>query len=242
MTLTPQQIKIFYEEAFKTFDKKIKIPDVEIQFYPYVNVNSRIKSNKGKVSVRIAELLREVPKEIHQALALILVAKLLGRKVPPKARQIYRNFLSDKDFQSKAFENKRKNGRKLITSPKGQFFNLENIFGKLNLVYFQNEIPKPTLSWSQRRTYRRLGHYDPIHNTIIISKSLDGKNVPKFVVEYVVYHEMLHIKHPVYEQNGRRYVHTPRFKRDEAKFAYFEEAEKWIDENALKIKRKAKKS
>lgn len=242
MILQPQQIEIYYEEAFRFYDKTIKTPKVEVEFYPYVNVNSRIKSSNGVVSVRIAELLNNAPLEIYKALAYILVAKLLGKKVPANARKVYREFLSKEDFQEKAIKHKRKTGRKIITSPQGNVYDLENIFGKLNLIYFQNEIEKPEISWSQRRTYRRLGHHDPVHNAIIISKSLDEKTVPKFVVEYVVYHEMLHIKHPVYQKNGRRCVHTPEFKRDEEKFPYFDDAEKWIDKNALKIKRKVKRN
>lgn len=241
MNLTTLQIEIYYEEAFGHFDKKIKTPEVQVEFYPYVNVNSKIRSSNGKVFVRIAELLNNAPLDVHKALAYILVAKLLGKQVPSKARSFYRQFLDNEDFQDKAIEHKRQNGRKVITSPKGDFFDLENIFNKLNSIYFQDEISKPTLSWSKRRTYRRLGHHDPVHNAIIISKSLDEKNVPKFVVEYVMYHEMLHIKHPAIQQNGRRCVHTSIFKRDEEKFKHFNKAERWIEENALKIKRKVKR-
>ncbi len=241
MILTPQQVEMCYKEVFSFYDDEIKTPSVEVEFYPYVNVNSRIKSSNGTVYVKIAELLNNVPLKIHEALAHILVAKLLGKKVPVNARKIYRDFLNKADFQAKAINHKRETGRKMITSPIGNVYNLENIFGKLNLVYFQNEIEKPQLSWSIRQTYRRLGHHDPVHNAVIISKSLDAKDVPKYVVEYVVYHEMLHIKHPVYQKNGRRCVHTTEFKRDEEKFPYFDDAEKWIEENALRIKRKVKR-
>ncbi len=241
MILAPQQIEIYYKEAFSYFDAKIKTPDVKVEFYPYVNINSRIKSNDGTVYVRIAELLNNAPIEIHKALAHILVAKLLRRKVPKNARKKYREFVSNENFQVKAIANKRKKGRKIITTAKGDIYNLEKNFGQLNLIYLQNKIPTPTLSWSQRKTYRRLGHHDPIHDTIIISRSLDDENVPKYVVEYIVYHEMLHIKHPVKTRNGRRCIHGPIFKRDEEKFLYFEKAEKWINENALKIERSIKR-
>ncbi len=242
MHLTPQKIKNYYEKAFLHFEKNIKMPEIEIIFYPYVNVNNRIKSRNNKVSVRISELLADAPIAVHKALAQILVAKLIGKKVPVKSKKIYKEYLDDENFQDIAIAHKRKNGRKILTSPKGEFFDLEKIFGKLNLVYFQNKIAKPSLSWSQRKTYRRLGHHDPVHDAIIISRSLDDKSVPKYVVEYVVYHEMLHIKHPAKNQNGRRCVHTSIFKRDEEKFAYYEEADRWIEENALKIKRKVKRA
>ncbi|MDQ3322905.1 MAG: M48 family peptidase, partial [Acidobacteriota bacterium] len=86
-----------------------------------------------------------------------------------------------------------------------------------------------------------LGHHDAAHETIVVSRSLDGGKVPKYVVEFVVYHEMLHIFHPTVHRSGRRYNHTPAFRRDERQFAYFEEAENWIERNVKNLKRQAKK-
>ncbi|HEX9962043.1 MAG TPA: hypothetical protein VGB00_13995, partial [Pyrinomonadaceae bacterium] len=75
---------------------------------------------------------------------------------------------------------------------------------------------------------------------LVVSKSLDDKKVPAFVVESVVYHEMLHIKHPTIIRNGRRYNHTPAFRRDEEIFEHFAAAEAWITRNAYALKRKVK--
>jgi hypothetical protein len=234
------EIRMLYEQAFEFLEESKSPPEIEIRFYPYVSVNHTIRVRRGKVFVRVSDLFKHVPFEVHKALAFILVAKLLDKPVPVEARRFYRNFVNDKEFQDVAIENKRRKGRKVITSAIGEFCNLEHIFGKLNLIYFQNEIPKPKLTWSRSRSYRRLGHFDKAHNSITISKALDDSYVPKFVVEYVVYHEMLHIKHPTQHRNGRRYNHTPAFKRDEEKFAYFDEAEDWIEDNSAKLKRKSK--
>ncbi|MEZ5345054.1 MAG: hypothetical protein R2681_05790 [Pyrinomonadaceae bacterium] len=239
--LSLTEIRTLYEHNFKSLDRSRKTPEIEIRFYPYVNINHTIRIRSGKVYVRISELFRFAPRFAHESLAEILVSKLLSKKIPAEARKLYRKFINSESFQKIAAENKRSKGRKDIISAKGSCFDLEDIFGKINLVYFQNEIPKPALTWSRKRTYRRLGHHDTVHNSITISKSLDDADVPKFVVEYVVYHEMLHIKHPTVHKNGRRYNHTPAFKRDEEKFAYFYEAERWIEENSGDLRRKAKK-
>ncbi|MDQ3132838.1 MAG: SprT-like domain-containing protein, partial [Acidobacteriota bacterium] len=145
------------------------------------------------------------------------------------------------EIRALATENKRVRGRKIISSANGDFYDLEEIFARLNRNYFQDKLPKPVLSWSAKKTYRILGHHDSTHETIIISKSLDDKKVPPFVVEYVVFHEMLHIFHPTEHRDGRRYNHTPQFRRNERKFQYFEEAESWIERNVKKFKRNAKR-
>jgi predicted metal-dependent hydrolase len=90
-------------------------------------------------------------------------------------------------------------------------------------------LQKPTLTWSQRRTRRILGHHDAAHDTIVISKTLDGADVPEWFVEYVLYHEMLHMKHPARLVKGRRYYHTNAFRLEEQRFPYYQEAQDFLD-------------
>ena len=234
------EIKIFYDEAFQAFASKRAIPEIEISFYPYIGINHTIRVRNGKVFVRLAEICRDMPLNGQKALAYILVAKLLRKKVPPRAREVYSNFIKRQEIRERAVENKKTRGRKIVTSPKGSFYDLDEIFDRLNQNYFKNSLPKPVLSWSSRRTYRILGHHDSTHETVIVSRSLDDKKVPRFVVEYVVFHEMLHIFHPTEHRNGRRFNHTPAFKRNERKFRYFVEADNWIEQNVKHLKRKAK--
>jgi hypothetical protein len=234
-------IRDFYEEAFRTFDKNRETPQIDVRFYPYIGINHTIRVREGKVFVRIAEICRGMPPIGHQALAYILVAKLLRKKVPGPSREIYSKFIKTREIREKATENKRARGRKVVSSHKGVFYDLGKIFERLNRDYFRGLVPTPVLTWSARKTYRILGHHDSTHETIVISKSLDAHDVPKYVVEYVVFHEMLHIHHPTQHRDGRRYNHTPQFRRDERKFAYFEEAEKWIEKNVRKLKKNAKR-
>src|SRR4028119_2475769 len=228
-------LRKFYEEAFQALDAKRKTPEIEVSFYPYVGINHTIRLRGGVIFVRLAEICRAAPLDVQRALAYILVAKLLRKKVSPLAAQIYHSFVKTREMQTMAVENKRAKGRKIVTSSKGEIYDLDEIFARLNQTYFRNTIEKPTLSWSARKTYRILGHHDSTHQTIIISKSLDDAVVPKYVVEFVVFHEMLHIFHPTTHRDGRRFNHTPQFRRDEKKFVRFQEAEDWIEQNAGKL-------
>ena len=77
----------------------------------------------------------------------------------------------------------------------------------------------------------RLGTYSDHDRLIRIHRCLDSADVPAFVVESVVYHEMLHADLPVEIHNGRRRLHTPEFRRRERLFHRFTEAESWLDEH-----------
>lgn len=235
------EIQKLYAEAFGIYDKGRKTPEIEVSFYPYVGINHTIRIRKGRVFVRIGEICREMPLDAHRGLARILVAKLYGRRPPKQLSEVYADYIKTPEIRRRAAENKRKHGRKVITSSKGTAYDLDAVFNILNLQYFSGKLPKPTLTWSSRKTYRVLGHYDAAHDTIVISRSLDSPDVPRFVVEHVVFHEMLHVAHPTKHVNGRRYNHTAAFKKDERKFEFYTKAERWIERNVRKFERDAKK-
>ena len=106
------------------------------------------------------------------------------------------------------------------------------MFAKLNRSYFDSTLEKPTLTWSQRKTRNVLGHHDRVYETITISKSLDSPLIPDWFVEYILYHEMLHIKHEAQMINGRRYYHTAAFRIDERRFTRYADAQVWLEQTA----------
>ena len=71
---------------------------------------------------------------------------------------------------------------------------------------------------------RSLGHYDAAHNTIVVSRVFDRPSSPRYALEYLLYHEMLHLKHPVRMRGVRRCVHSREFKAEEALFPELAEA------------------
>jgi hypothetical protein len=223
-------IKNFYKEAFE-LPGRMKAPEIDVRFYPYIGLHHTIRLREGKAYVRLAELMADAPLAVQRALAFILVAKLMRRKSPKAANQLYRDYTTQAHIRDKEEKSRKTRGRKMIGSAQGRFYDLDEMFVQLNERYFRSELPKPTLTWSQRRTYSILGHHDPTHETIVISKSLDSARVPAFVVEYILYHELLHIKHPTEVINGRQRKHSPAFKKDEKKFAYYAQAEKWLKYN-----------
>jgi hypothetical protein len=73
-----------------------------------------------------------------------------------------------------------------------------------------------------------LGHFDPSHNAIVISRIFDRKTVAPLVLEYVMYHEMLHLRFPVDHTRARRRVHTREFREAEKKFAQWKDAKELL--------------
>ena len=114
-------------------------------------------------------------------------------------------------------------------APQGKHFNLEEIFEKLNREHFHGLLGRPQLSWSRAASRTALGHFDSAHNAVIISKIFDRPETPRFLVEYILYHEMLHLKHPVVSRRGQRCVHSALFREEERHFPKFLQAKRLLD-------------
>ncbi len=84
------------------------------------------------------------------------------------------------------------------------------------------------LVWSQRRHRTVLGHYDPAHDAIVLNRGLDDHQVPAWVLEYVLFHEMLHAHLGEQTCGGQRFVHHAEFREAEKRFVEFDKAKKFI--------------
>ena len=111
---------------------------------------------------------------------------------------------------------------------RGRCFNLEDIFERVNNSYFESRILKPRLTWNETLTRRKLGHYDPHTDTVMVSISLDTSQTPEYVLDFVIYHELLHKQYGVKNVNGRRYAHTPAFRKAESKFKQYQQAQDYL--------------
>jgi len=120
-------------------------------------------------------------------------------------------------------------------SPVGRFFHLDEIRDRLNERFFQGGV-RACIGWGRtpgrrRRKSIRLGVYDHQTREIRIHPALDHPEVPRFFVEFIVFHEMLHQLFPSSNGPGRR-VHHPRAFRDrERAFPLYEAAIAWEREN-----------
>ena len=115
-------------------------------------------------------------------------------------------------------------GRKRVEGPQGVRYDLNQIFEELNFHYFHGLMARPILGWSPYASRTLLGHYDPSHNAIVLSRVLDRIDTPKLAVEYVLFHEMLHLRFPAEHKGARRRVHTRDFKDAERQFEGLAEA------------------
>jgi hypothetical protein len=222
---TPEEI---FLRVFSELRPRTKAPSVAIEYCRFANANSFIRWQGDQMSVRITDVLEGAPAPILESLAYILITKLLKRPTPKEHNDRYRRYLNRKDMRRSLHLVRQTRGRKFVSGGKGAHYDLESLFEELNFRYFYGLMARPLLGWSRRPSRTMLGHFDPSHNAIIISKALDSASVPKIAIEYVMFHEMLHLRFPVEHRGVRRCVHTPEFKAAERQYEYWKEAKELL--------------
>jgi len=121
--------------------------------------------------------------------------------------------------------------RPCAINAQGKYFKLNEIFDFLNKRYFDDRI-KATINWGKKRYRwykgkRTLGSYDVNNNMIRINTVLDRKAVPRYFIEFIVYHEMIHADMNLKKDKGRKIIHTKEFKIREQLFEKYKKAILW---------------
>ena len=180
------------------------------------------RSYRNAIVIQVSEGFIMASDDILEA---VITSALLGRS--QKTAQVIRDYSVSEEFSDVLIE------LDLMVEPiaeraKGKCYDLDEIFEAVNREYLGGQMAKPHLTWSRRFTVRKFAHYERARDRVVMSLTLDDDHIPRFVVEFVLYHELLHKQHGARWINDRLTAHTPEFRQDEQKFKLYEEAQQWM--------------
>jgi hypothetical protein len=216
-------IPIFQEE-YRALRSRAPMPPIAVRFRRFTSLNTTIRLREGQIRVSLSDLLEGAPEPVARAIAHILLAKLYKKPIDTAHNLRYKRFATSTAVTRQTELIRGARGNKRFSGPEGRFYHLEEIFDALNLRFFGGLLGRPELTWSEQTAKRALGHYDAAHNTIVVSRIFDRPSSPRYAIEYLLYHEMLHLKHPVTRRGLRRCVHSRAFKAEEKLFPQLKEA------------------
>jgi hypothetical protein len=193
----------------------------------WTNNRSVMLSLKGHARdgyhLRLHHMFLQAPDTVWHALAAYI------RNTKGAAREILRTYIQQ--HQHTICQPPQPAPRSPLLQARGHYFDLEAIYQELNQTYFANRI-QARITWSRQpskrpRTSIRFGSYHARDRVIRIHRLLDQSFVPRYVVEDVVFHEMLHQLIPRQRVNGRWCIHPPAFRQHEQRFRYHRQAKQW---------------
>ena len=160
---------------------------LELSFY-HLGSLYKITEDSSSKNISVHESFIHAPDKI-----LTAILDTVFSKHSKPSRQIIRDYTFTPEYQATRTE------LEYLGVPPGSYargnvHHLDLSFNRVNQEYFQNSLSQPFLIWSSRLTYRKFGHYQWDIDTVMISQTLDNRRVPEYVVDYVMYHELLHKK------------------------------------------------
>jgi hypothetical protein len=203
-------------------------PTFVVEFHPYAGLTHTIRIRQDTAQVRLSDVLRDAPVNVVEAVAAILLGRLYRRRAPGELLDRYRQYSHAKSTRQKLTLVRQRRAQKMEHRPAGAYHDLEPMFDDLNRRYFGHSLTRPRLGWSRRRWRSQLGCFDPALNQIVMNRELDQHAVPEYVVAYVLYHEMLHVKHPIRFERCRRESHSAKFRKEEKLFEDYQRAMKFL--------------
>jgi hypothetical protein len=116
-------------------------------------------------------------------------------------------------------------------STKGEHHDLLTLYNDVNAKYFGGMV-EALITWGRKATPRRrttikLGSYSAIERLIRLHPNLDRSWIPRYFVQFIIYHEMLHHVIPASRGAGRSLLHPPEFRERERQFRHYERAIAW---------------
>ena len=203
-------------------------PHFVAEFFPYAGLVQTIRLRRDTVHVRFSDLMHNAPATVLESAAALLMSRLYRRKLPREITAAYTDYAAHHRTRRRVTHLRRRRARRAALAPAGRFFDLAPMFERLNREYFAGALAAPQLGWSARPWRSLLGLFDPALNQIVLSSRLDREGVPEFAVEYVLFHEMLHMKHPIRRARCGLQSHSPQFRAEEKRYRNYTQAWRYL--------------
>lgn len=218
-----------FQRMFTRLGCEGRPPRFHVEFYPYSSLVLTIRRREDQIFVRFSDLLCRAPLAVLEGAAALLLGRIYRRKPSAPLIAPYLDYARSQRTRDRIQRMRGGRVRRAATGPAGQHFNLSQMFDELNAQYFGGKLARPHISWSARTWRRQFGCYDPGPNQIVLNRRMDRPNVPRFAVEYVLFHEMLHVKHPTRRSGCTLVSHSREFRQEEKLYPHFTRARRLLD-------------
>jgi hypothetical protein len=202
----------------------LEVRSVRVEFCPFrATLYSFRITPEGTARLKFHRVFELAPDDVLYQAARLMLCRRRGERARVE-RRAYDAFV--KALPPGAFDlpGARRASWRARPGP-GRVHSLEESFARVNARYFQGRLPRPRLCWSPRAARRVMGTYQERSDRVIVSRRLDAANVPLLVLDYLMYHELLHkFLGPRKRRDGRRNLHGAEFKRLERRFERLTEA------------------
>ena len=211
-------------KAFQMVGKEYGYDSVSAEFMESKEFKIKWRRSCGWIEFETSDYLKNAPSDVIKGLAEMIFSRLSGTRMSEYPKAMHDWITSDEFIKNNQPEFLRRS-KNLTRSAKGEHIDLNGSYRRLvdmGLVTYDKDV---VISWTKRPNVKSIGHASVLMKVITISSALDSPNIPEFVSDYVLFHELLHLKKG-FDPFGER--HGTDFRAMESAYPMREEAEKWL--------------
>lgn len=211
-------------ESFRTAGREFGYYDVDAEFAAFKELKIKWQRSRGRAEFKVSDYLSDADPGMMEDMARVLFSRMAGGGAVGYPESINGWMTSEGFVRSKQpiYVRRSKN---LSRSPEGKERDLRDSYRRLvdqGLAVRDDDV---FMTWTKDPNVRRVGYCSVLMKVVAISSIFDNRAIPEYVLDYVVYHELLHIM-AGFDPFGRK--HGPDFRREERKYPRREEAEQWL--------------
>lgn len=204
-----------------------------LQIYPYSTSIYSIRAQSGTFEIRL-----------HEALDLMTdtdcrnFAQYIAGRRWKDLKRLLKNYQDTTPgyMEMCRFFREIKAAKAAENDTEGSVYDLEAVFQACNVRNFGGKMQRPEgLRWSARVNHSTMGSYNLRSDTVMINRGLDSRKVPAYVLDFVMYHELLHKLLGIETSGSRNRAHTPEFRKLEQAHPDYQHAQDFIRKNAAKL-------
>jgi hypothetical protein len=230
------ELPLFAPPAFNEVLSRQRIDNIDVCFNERLKRSWRVRINafSGRRTLTIPSHFEDAPEQIKEAfIEWAMLTPTLKQRGNAASRQRKRR------LEHMIWEYAESSGKKTHSARRvspnsfqstGRLYDLREVFDSVNARYFSGKLTS-YVRWnkSRLRSYQTafVDTEGQRHNLISIARVYNGPDVPRFAVEAIMYHEMLHIAIPPYKRDYHNIIHGPEFRRAEQSFPHFKDWRKW---------------
>ena len=190
----------------------------------------RMRPSTDTYRLRLHHMFLEADVDVLDSLAHLINSQ------SKKARSVLRDFIA---ANSNKVRRSSRRPRRTVLCSTGRYFDLKTLFDEVNREYFDGRVDC-AITWGANRRVRKqntvkLGSYSDIKRIIRVNPVLDRRNVPKYFIKGIIYHEMLHHDIGVETRNGRKIAHSKTFRQLESRYLQYSRMQAWKDKNLHRL-------
>jgi hypothetical protein len=173
--------------------------------------NANIHYNQKKIKINLNLQWKDIDDEIKIGLIQHLLLKIFKKRTSTPNIELYNNFVRNIP---------------MLTPKTKSDPTLDQSFYRVNEKFFYSVLDKPNLTWG-RDSFRKLASYNFHDDTVTVSTLFNDAR--QEVLDYLMYHELLHKYHKFKHKDGRSSFHTKAFREDEKRYPNHEDIEKELN-------------